>query len=482
MNIIDAIQSKKIFGALPVFKDLSSWSAWLAALSAAFALPMDEGELEIFRKFTGRQTAPVAAPGELWFIVGRRGGKSFMAALISVFLAVFVKWKLGLEKGYIMVIANDRRQAGVVFNYIRRILELPAFKSMVVNATKEEVELSNDVVVSVQSCSYRSLRGFQILACVNDEIGLWRTEMSANPAAEILTALRPSLGSMENSRLISISTGFQRSGPMWETYRDKFGVDDPDTLVWAAPTSAMNPLYNRAVIDRALKEDYQAAAVEYGEGIFFRADLESYLSTEALDAVTIPGRLELPPNRNVKYVAGVDSSGGRGDAMVLSIVSRDGEKVIQSCVRAWFPPFNPQDCVKDFVKTLKEYGIREVIGDRYSGSWTSSEFEKQGIGYKNAEFTKGDYYLEFLPIVMRGGCELLDHKRQASEFRQLLRRTGKGKDSVDHPPNGSDDHSNACALSVVEAAKPEAEAGFFFSENSVYPSEDGRGWNGWGGR
>jgi hypothetical protein len=109
--------------------------------------------------------------------------------------------------------------------------------------------------------------------------------------------------------------------------------------------------------------------------------------------------------------------------------------------------------VKDFAGVVKEYGARSVVGDKYAASWCSSEFEGNGLTYKNAEMTKSDYYLEFLPLVMRGGVELLDHKKQAAEFRQLLRRTGKGKDSVDHPPGGHDDHANAAALALVEAGR-----------------------------
>jgi hypothetical protein len=435
---------------------------------------MTDEEFEIGKKHTHRTTRPTKPFRELWFIVGRRGGKSFMAALIAVYLAVFVKWSLGLEKGYVMVIANDRRQAGVVFTYIKRILELPAFKGMVVKELAEELELKNGIIIAIQTSSYRSVRGFQIVALVVDETGTMRSEFTSNPVGELLVAVGPSLGNEANSMLISISTGFAQIGPQWERYRDKFGVDDPEILVWAASTADMNPTYSQAVIEKALKEDYSAASVEYGvDGNFFRADLESYLSTEALEGASRPGRLELAPQRQVSYIAGIDPSGGRGDAMVLSIAHLDGERAIQDAVRAWFPPFNPQDAVREFAKTLGEYGLREVIGDRYSGSWCSAEFEKFGITYKNAELTRSDYYLEFLPIVMRGGCELLDHKRQATEFRQLLRRTGKGKDSVDHPPNGSDDHSNACAISIVEAAKSAGGGAIFGVLPNVWPEGSG---------
>jgi len=56
---------------------------------------------------------------------------------------------------------------------------------------------------------------------------------------------------------------------------------------------------------------------------------------------------------------------------------------------------------------------------------------------------------------MQRGCELLDNKPQAVEFRQLLRRTGKGKDTVDHPPNLHDDLANSCAASCVLTKKYE---------------------------
>jgi hypothetical protein len=446
MTIIDAIKDKRLFGGLPMFGDLSTWENWLVCLKAIFALEMTPAEFEIYQKFTGRADPPTEPFKEVFLLIGRRGGKSLMAALVSVWLAVFVDWKLGLERGYVMTIATDRRQAGVVFNYIRRILQLPVFKGMIVSENKEEIELSNNITISVQTCSYRSLRGFQLCGVVADELGFWNVE-GANPAQEILTGLRPSLGNLPGSKLLCISTGFQKSGPLWEAFHSKFGQSDPETLVWRSSTLEMNPLYSQRVIERALREDYSSARAEYfGE---FRADLETYLSSEAIEACTIPGRFELPRITGVSYQGFVDPSGGRGDSMTLSIAHREGDKIVQDCVRVRHPQFNPQDCVKEFTTVLKAYGLNSVTGDRYSGAWCSSEFEKAGIIYKNAELTKSDYYLEFLPIVMQRGCELLDNKQQAIEFRQLLRRTGKGKDTVDHPPNLHDDLANAAAASCV---------------------------------
>ena len=65
---------------------------------------------------------------EAWLVVGRRGGKSFALALIAVFLAAFHKWQDRLgpgERGIVMVIAADRRQARVILRYVKGLVHEP---------------------------------------------------------------------------------------------------------------------------------------------------------------------------------------------------------------------------------------------------------------------------------------------------------------------------------------------------------------------
>ena len=58
-----------------------SWEGWKAFLCGVFALPMTPGRLALWRECTKRQQAPTVAADEAVQVVGRRGGKSRIAAL-----------------------------------------------------------------------------------------------------------------------------------------------------------------------------------------------------------------------------------------------------------------------------------------------------------------------------------------------------------------------------------------------------------------
>ena len=70
----------------------------------------------------GRQAFTVR---EAWLVFGRRAGKSFILALIAVYLAIFRDWRPYLspgEVGTIKVMAVDRRQARTIWRYAYALL------------------------------------------------------------------------------------------------------------------------------------------------------------------------------------------------------------------------------------------------------------------------------------------------------------------------------------------------------------------------
>ena len=124
-DIITAIKHRSLFGSLPAFQSLDSWAGWLVWLKTVFALPMGDSELDIYRQCTGRENPPSVAPSEVYTIVGRRGRKSFILALTAVYVGCFGSYKRYLnagERAVVLVLARDRDQAKIVFNYVAGLL------------------------------------------------------------------------------------------------------------------------------------------------------------------------------------------------------------------------------------------------------------------------------------------------------------------------------------------------------------------------
>src|SRR4030081_2458122 len=119
---------------------------------------------------------------------------------------------------------------------------------------------------------------------------------------------------------MAISSPYARRGPLWQNYRRHFGKDHDPILVWQAPEKLMNGNISDDVIAAAYEDDPISAAAEFGAE--FRTDVETYIAREVIDAVTVPGRHELPPMGDVDYQAFCDPSGGSSDAMTLAVAHR----------------------------------------------------------------------------------------------------------------------------------------------------------------
>jgi hypothetical protein len=238
-----------------------------------------------------------------------------------------------------------------------------------------------------------------------------------------------------------------------------YGQDDPHVLVWNSDTLGMNPTYQRWRIERAYQDDPIVAASEYGSGgrVEFRRDVEAFLDAEAIAAVAVQDRRELPPLPGTRYVGFVDPSGGSQDSFTLAVAHREGtDRAVLDCLRERRPPFSPDAVVQEFAMLLQTYGVFEVVGDRYAGEWPREAFRAHGITYKPSERTKSDIYRELVAPINAGRVELLDLPALRAQLLGLERRVARGgKDSVDHPPGGRDDVANAAA-GVLVTALPQA--------------------------
>jgi hypothetical protein len=99
-----ALMDQNLLGA--ALGDGVSWSAWLAVLRAAFALPMSHEDRAAFAKVAGDRDPPSQAVSELWAVCGRRSGKTRVAAAVSVYIGAIKQHHLAPgEVGFVLLLA-----------------------------------------------------------------------------------------------------------------------------------------------------------------------------------------------------------------------------------------------------------------------------------------------------------------------------------------------------------------------------------------
>lgn len=445
MNILQAIDDPALFA--PGFRNPATWAAWRAFLAALFGLPLTDEQRKVVRQCTDRDEATADAASEAALVCGRRAGKSFVLALIAVFLACFRDYRCYLqpgERGTVLVIAADRRQARTIFRYIRALLtRVPMLARMVERETADTFDLVNEVSIEVGTASFRSVRGYTVVAALCDEVAFWQTDDAAEPDYAVLDALRPAMSTIPGAMLLLASSPYAPRGALHDMHRRYFGKSGP-ILVWQAPTRTMNPTVPQRIIDEAMERDPASALAEYGAQ--FRNDIAAFVPREVVQACVDESTFERPYDPKYGYVAFVDPSGGSSDSMTLAIGHREGDMVVVDVVREIVAPFDPESATEEFARLLRSYGLRHVTGDRYAGEWVRQSFEKRQIQYALSELPKSGLYVDLLPKLNSKTIRLVDNPRLVNQIAALERRTSRGgKDSIDHPPQGHDDLANAVA-------------------------------------
>src|SRR5262245_23786275 len=429
-------------------RDPATWAAWRVFLASLCALKMTDDRFAIFKECTGRSQLPQQPATEAWLVCGPRAGKSFILALCAVFLACFYEYRKFLapgERGTVLIIATNSKQARVIFRYVRALLtNIPMLAKMIERETADSFDLSNSVTIEVHPASAKTTRGYAVVVALLDEVAFFPTDDSVNPDYDILDAIRPGMATIPNAMLLCASSPYARRGALWDAFRRHYAKDDDPVLVWRAPTRAMNPVVSQQVIDQAAERDPASAAAEWLAE--FRSDIESFINREAVDACIAWDVRERAPMQSVRYYAFVDPSGGSADSMSLAIGHREDDIVVVDALREIKPPFSPESVVGEFSALLKSYRVSKITGDRYAGEWPREHFREHGITYEPAAKAKSDLYRDLLPAINSRKLDLLDDARLLTQLVGLERRTARGgRDSIDHAPGAHDDLANAVA-------------------------------------
>lgn len=451
MNFLEVMDTPELMG--DTFQG-ESWEPWRAVLSGAFAIPMEPDRSRLFSRLAGGRTAPKSRVRELWVVAGRRSAKTQTAGATAVYLATVGAALSGLtdmlsagERGVISIIAVDRQQAKVALGYIRGMVEeSPVLSAMIEKQNTDGIDFTNRVSIEVHTNSFRAIRGRTLLAVLFDEVAFFRSDSSASPDIETYRAALPGLATT-GGLFIGFSSPYAKRGLLYDKYRKHYGQEG-DVLVVQGATTDFNPTIDERIIQEALEDDPEAAKAEWlGQ---FRSDVEAFLQREVLAELTRTSPLELPYDREHRYSAFTDSAGGGMDEFTICIGHMEKDSVVVDVLRG--QRGTPADIVEEYAILLKSYGILEVHGDRYGGSWPADEFRRYGIDYKTSEQAKSGLYQDALPLFNSGRVELPPDQRLINQLASLERRTSRsGRDSIDHAPGGHDDRANAVAGMATHA-------------------------------
>jgi hypothetical protein len=438
-----------------------SFAPWHALAKVISGEQLTRSEAELVKRCTGRRRLPKDPVRRLYLLIGRRGGKSrFLSALACWVAALAADWRTLLsagERGVVLLLAVDKRQAAVLRRYCAGLLETPLLAGEVVRQTEDEIEFRSGAVIEVGTNDHRLIRSRTCLATIGDEACFWRADgESASSDEEVIAACEPAMATVPGGGFLVLSSSpYRPRGLMHRRWRELHANDRAADVCWVAPSTVMNPALPPALIRQALADDPVRARSEYLAE--WRSTDADFVPDDAIQACTDWKVRERAPEPGVAYRAFVDAAGGTGqDSFTMGIAhAGPGNAVILDVLRERRPRFVPAAVVVEFAETLRAYRCSEVQGDHFSGGWVRDEFSRAGVHYRPSRRNRSEIYLAALPLLLSGRARLLDSQPLRQQLAGLERRAhAGGRESVDHGAGAAahDDLANAAAGALMLAS------------------------------
>jgi Phage Terminase len=442
-----------------LLNDKSLSMAQKICLKSTYGLPLDSGELDIYRRATGRQIYDAREQQEVTIIAGRRSGKTTKIAAAIVCYEAFRDHGLPLgEEGYVMLLAPTLKQAKIAFRAIRRNIQgSPVLSASVVRITKDEIELKNGVIIGCYACTHDGVRGHSIVTAVCDEIGFWSDEeTAANPAEEVIAALVPGMATVRNSKLVKISTPYRKEGVLWREFQQRAELDFP---VWQLSSQEMNPMISSSILEKEMRRSEEKFRREFLAE--FTDSTSGWIVPEILDPCIVRGRTELPYTSDGIFLAVADPAFVRDDFALAILSRRDDGRIIVHRVVRWSgtkaAPLGHEDVLAQVKSILGEYQLNSLTGDQYCFDIIRQHLDKLAIYYKKYNFdarTRPEIFANLRHLLSQRKIELVDNPELLRQLRSLQEhRTDRGQVDIRPAGGAKDDLAVAVALAASELEK-----------------------------
>lgn len=442
-------------------------------------------ETELYELMTGfkyEEDGVLKARNRINLIVGRRGGKTTLAAIVAIFSTLKVNWKPYLTKtpvATVLVLSHSVDLSEEILDILKQLVESSPTLNRLRNLKKKnttkifhlkvpfldengEVEYSN-VRIKVGAASKKTTRGSAVCTLLCDEIAYWNlSEEAADPDVEILRAARMSLLQFkEHGTIIKMSSPGIKQGVLYEEWQKREDLKD-DYIQFKAPSWVWNTILGKNEFQAEHRLDPDGFDTELRAN--FVDSISNFILPEFVDMCVMKGITFQPPaddNRTI-YSAAIDAA-FKGDRFAFALVGYNEKRVSTYVLKYWEgskkKPVQIHE-VATYIRTVtRQYGLNEVAGDQYSFQPMRELFLQYGINLVENTFTlpyKRKIYFGLKRLIHNQQMDLPDIPLLHKEVKELVvEQTSSGQIRIGHPQGGSDDLSDALAVAsfrVMEKA------------------------------
>ena len=447
-------------------------------------------ETELYETMTGfPYDKNDRARNRINLIVGRRGGKSSLSAILAIYSSIKTNWKPLLKKtpiATVAILSHSVDFSQEILDIMRGLIDDSELLSRLKDPKRKNTQstfhlkvpfLQEDnttiiyslVAVKVGAASKKTTRGRAICALLCDEIAYWQlSDTAAESDVDILRAIRPSLMQFgKQSLMIKLSSPAIKQGVLYEEWERRAELRQ-DYIQFKAPSWLWNTILPVEEFKNEHRLDPEGFDTEIRAN--FVDSISNFISPEFVDLCIMRGVKFVPPNeeKDTMYFAAIDAA-FKGDRFAFSLVGINEKRVTQYCLKFWegskAKPVQASEVAQYIRQITKEYGINQVAADQYSFQPLKEIFMQFGVTLVENVFTiqyKRKIYYGLKRLIHNNQIDLLDIPLLAKEIKELqVKQTASGQITIGHPATGnaSDDLSDATAISAYLAMEHASMAG-----------------------
>jgi hypothetical protein len=448
-------------------------------------------EVELYKYMTNQDydVTQIKVKNKINFIVGRRGGKTTLAAMLAIYCSIITNWKPFLHKtpfATVLILSHSREFSDEVLEIVRTLIEQSPVLKRLVNTTKKNTASTMNlsvpfivadkivysrVQIKVGAASSKTTRGIAACAVICDEIAFWNLDENMKETDEkILRAVRPAMKQFgKRAYLFKLSSPGIKQGVLYNEHQKWLkGVLPQSYVVLKAPSWVWNTILPKAEFIEEWELDEDGFNTEYRAN--FVDSMSFFMQPEHIDLAVMKGVIFQPPEpkkSQVVYRAAIDAA-FKKDHFTFSVVGHFENRVKQYVLKGWEGskknPVQAKECA-EYIRTIcKEYGIDEVAADQFAYEPLREIFQQYGVTLVEKTFTltfKKQIYYNLKRLIHSQQIDLLDHERNIKELKELtVEQTGSGQIRVGHPPGGSDDYADSTAIAAYLAVESAGQVGY----------------------